>query len=298
MNRKRLRRLLDRYRVTDGMGFRLKHRDPADTGGGLVDEKHSAALLADGVRRLAALQERLYPQDSWALLCVFQAMDAAGKDGTIAHVMSGVNPQGVTVTSFKAPGPDDLAHDFLWRVMRHAPARGQIGIFNRSHYEEVLVVRVHPQLLEAQHLPPSLRGRKLWRHRLEDIAAFERYLARQGFVQLKFFLHISREEQRRRFLDRLDTPSKTWKFSPADLAERAYWDDYQDAYEDAIAATAAPHAPWFVVPANQKWFARLVVVEAMVAALEDLNLRLPAVPPGHAAQLADARRQLLAEGGR
>jgi PPK2 family polyphosphate:nucleotide phosphotransferase len=297
MNPKRLRKLVDRYRVTEGKGFRLKHHDPGDTGGDLVDHADSEALLADGVKRLAALQELLYPQESWALLCLFQAMDAAGKDGTIKHVMSGVNPQGVAVSSFKQPGPEDLAHDFLRRVMRRLPARGQIGIFNRSHYEEVLVVRVHPDLLARQHLPEALAGKKIWQHRLDDIAAFERYLARQGFVQLKFFLHLSPEEQRRRFLARLDTPDKTWKFSASDIAERAHWDAYQDAYEEAIAATATAHAPWFVVPADHKWFARLVVVEAMVAALEDLDLKPPSMPPEHAEQLAAARRQLEAEDG-
>ena len=297
MTPKKLRNLVARYRITDGKGFRLKHHDPADSGGDLVDHTQSEALLADGVNRLSALQELLYPQESWALLCLFQAMDAAGKDGTIKHVMSGVNPQGVTVTSFKQPGPDDLAHDFLWRVMRRAPMRGQIGIFNRSHYEEVLVVRVHPDMLHRQHLPESLNGKKIWQHRLDDIAAFEKYLARQGLVQLKFFLHISKEEQRRRFLARLDTPNKTWKFSASDIAEREHWDAYQDAYEAAIAATAAPHAPWFVVPANHKWFARLIVVEAMVAALEDLELKPPVMPPEHATQLAVARQQLEAEDG-
>jgi PPK2 family polyphosphate:nucleotide phosphotransferase len=292
---RRLRKLVERYRVTSGKGFRLKHHDPADTGGPLVDHAHSEALLSAGVQRLAELQEHLYPQQSWALLCLFQAMDAAGKDGTIKHVMSGVNPQGVTVTSFKQPGPEELAHDFLWRVSRHLPMRGQIGIFNRSHYEEVLAVRVHPEFLERQHLPPTLNGKKIWRHRLDDIAAFESYLARQGLVQLKFFLHLSRDEQRRRFLARLDTPSKNWKFSASDIAERAHWDAYQDAYEDAIAATASPHAPWFVVPADHKWFARLVVVEAMIEALEDLDLQPPRMSPEQLAALAEARRQLESE---
>jgi PPK2 family polyphosphate:nucleotide phosphotransferase len=295
MKRKDLRKLIERYRVTDGKGFRLKHFDPADTGGHLVAREHSEALLADGVQRLAALQRLLYPQDQWALLCLFQAMDAAGKDGTISHVMSGVNPQGVSVTSFKQPGPEDLSHDFLWRVMRHLPMRGQIGIFNRSHYEEVLVVRLHPELLARQHLPPAVEGKNLWKHRLEDIAAFERYVSRQGLVILKFFLHLSKAEQKRRFLARLDTPGKNWKFSPADIAERARWDEYQDAYEEAIAATAADHAPWFVVPADSKWFARLVVVEAMVAALEDLDLKLPELSAEDRTRLAEARRALEAE---
>ena len=290
-----LRHLVDRYRVTDGEKFRLKHFDPGDTAGDLIDREQSEVLLADGVRRLSALQKLLYPQDQWALLCLFQAMDAAGKDGTISHVMSGVNPQGVTVTSFKQPGPEDLAHDFLWRVARRLPARGQIGILNRSHYEEVLVVRVHPELLARQHIPPALDGKTIWKHRLEDIAAFERYLTRQGVVVLKFFLHLSKAEQKQRFLARLDTPEKNWKFSPADVAERLHWDEYQTAYEEAIAATATPHAPWFVVPADHKWFSRLVVVEAMVAALEDLGLHLPVMGPEDHARLAEARRQLEAE---
>jgi len=206
-----------------------------------------------------------------------------------------VDPQGVTVTSFKQPGPEELAHDFLWRVMRHVPTRGQIGIFNRSHYEEVLVVRLHPELLARQHLPDTVTGKKLWEHRLKDIAAFERYLPRQGLVLCKFFLHLSKAEQKRRFLARLDTPDKNWKFSAADIAERAYWDEYQELYEDAIGATAAPHAPWFVVPADHKWFTRIVVVEAMVAALEDLDLRLPEPTAEERARLEEARQQLEAE---
>jgi PPK2 family polyphosphate:nucleotide phosphotransferase len=292
MKPKQIRKLLDRYRVTDGKGFRLKDHDPADTAEDIVDRTLSEALLANGVRRLEALQELLYPQNAWALVCVLQAMDAAGKDGTIKHVMSGVNPQGVSVTSFKQPGPEDLAHDFLWRVMRRLPQRGQIGIFNRSHYEEVLVVRVHEDLLARQHLPPELNGKKIWQHRLEDIANFERYLSRQGFVILKFFLNISQEEQKRRFLARLDTPDKNWKFSAADLAERQHWDDYMAAYDEAIGATAAPHAPWFVVPADYKWFSRLIVVEAMVAALEDLDLRPPQISAEQRARLDEARREL------
>jgi PPK2 family polyphosphate:nucleotide phosphotransferase len=297
VTRKELRRLVERFRVTDGKGFRLKRFDPADVAEDIVDHAQSEALLASGVERLAALQRLLYPQNSWALLCLFQAMDAAGKDGTIAHVMSGVNPQGVTVTGFKQPSSDELAHDFLWRVLRHVPARGQIGIFNRSHYEEVLTVRVHPEALAHQHLPPALTGKKIWTRRLEDIAAFERYLARQGIAQCKFFLHLSKAEQKRRFLARLDTPEKNWKFSAADIAERAYWDDYQDAYEEAIAATATKDAPWFVVPADHKWLCRLVVVETMVAALEDLDLKSPEPSAEDRVRLAEARRQLEAEDG-
>ncbi len=297
MTPKDIRRLLDRYRITAAKGFHLRDHDPTDNGGDLVNHSESEALLADGVRRLAELQPLLYAQDSWTMLCTFQAMDAAGKDGTIKHVMSGVNPQGVQVTSFKQPGPEELAHDYLWRIARRLPERGHIGIFNRSHYEEVLVVRVHPELLQHQHLPVRRNGKKIWKHRLDDIAAFEKYLSRQGFVVLKFFLNISREEQKQRFLARLDTPDKNWKFSSADIAERDHWDAYMAAYQDAIAATAAPHAPWYVVPGNHKWFARLMVVEAMVAALEDLGLHLPEVSAEERARLAEGRRKLEAEDG-
>jgi PPK2 family polyphosphate:nucleotide phosphotransferase len=247
------------------------------------------------VHRLAALQEKLYAQNEWAMLCVLQAMDAAGKDGTISHVMSGVNPQGVRVTCFKAPGPEELAHDFLWRANRALPERGHIGIFNRSHYEEVLVVRVHPEVLERQHLPDEVLGKRMWDQRLEAIAAFERYLTRQGMVVLKFFLNVSRREQKRRFLERLEEKDKHWKFSAGDLAERAFWDDYQHAYEAAIAATAAPHAPWFVVPADNKWFTRLIVVAAMIEALEALDLTLPALSPDQEAALEAARKKLESE---
>ena len=292
MQSKHMRQLIDRYRVTSGDGVRLSRSDPGST---LIDHAASAALLADGVQRLANLQSLLYPQNSWALLCLLQGMDASGKDGIIRHVMSGVNPQGVSVTSFKTPGPEELAHDFLWRVSRRLPERGQIGIFNRSHYEEVLAVRVHPEWLARQHLPPGLDGKRIWHNRLEDIAAWELYLSRQGIVLLKFFLHISKEEQRRRLLDRLETPGKAWKFSTADISERSRWDAYQTANEQAIAATAAGHAPWYVVPADHKWFARLVVVEAMIAALEDLDLKPPTVPDAQKAEIASAKRALETE---
>jgi PPK2 family polyphosphate:nucleotide phosphotransferase len=294
---KRVKRLLERYRVTSGKGFRLKDYDPDDVALGHIDKAEADELLAAGVRRLAAQQELLYPHASWALLCIFQAMDAAGKDSTIKHVMSGVNPQGVQVTSFKAPGPEELAHDFLWRISRNLPERGRIGIFNRSHYEEVLVVRVHKELLQRQRLPDALDGPHLWQHRLEDIAAFERYLARQGTVVLKFFLNISRAEQKRRFLERLDDPVKNWKFSAADIAERSYWDAYMEAYEEAIAATAAPHAPWYMVPGNSKWFARVVVVEAMIEALEALGLKPVEMPAPDRTRLNEARQKLEAETG-
>jgi PPK2 family polyphosphate:nucleotide phosphotransferase len=285
-------KLLARYRIIDGKDFRLKDHDPADVAPDLVDHRDSEMLLKQGVRRLAELQPLLYAHHSWSLLCVFQAIDAAGKDSTISHVMTGVNPQGVQVTSFKVPGPEALDHGFLWRISRALPPRGHIGIFNRSHYEEVLVPRVHAEVLERQHLPERLVTKKIWQHRLADIAAFERYLSRQGMVILKFFLHLSRAEQKRRFLDRMDEPWKNWKFSPADVAERGHWDEYMAAYEEAIAATADERAPWFVVPADNKWFTWLVVVQAMIEALEELELKAPALPPEDEARLADARRLL------
>ena len=296
VKRKLAKRLLERYRITDGKGFRLKNHSPDDVAEDLVARNESQSLLADGVSRLSALQELLYPHASWALLCIFQAMDAAGKDGTIKHVMSGVNPQGVQVTSFKAPGPEELAHDFMWRIWRKLPERGHIGIFNRSHYEEALVVRVHKELLHAQRLPAELDGKRIWEHRLADIAAFERYLTRQGTLVQKFFLNISLAEQKRRFIERLDDPGKNWKFSASDIAERAHWDAYMEAYEAAIGATAAAHAPWYVVPANNKWFARLVVVEAMIEALEGLELKPMEMPAPDRIRLDEARRRLMEEG--
>ena len=292
MNGKQIRKLLERTRLTAGNGFRLRDHDPDDTAPKVVREAEAEALLATGVERLSELQAQLYAQSTWSLLCVFQAMDAAGKDGTIKHVMSGVNPQGVHVYSFKAPSSDELDHDFLWRVNRELPNRGHIGIFNRSHYEEVLVTRVHPKLIDNQDLPPALRDKHFWRDRLGDIANWEGYLARQGTVVLKFFLNISRAEQKQRFLDRIDKPKKHWKFRPEDVDERAHWDAYMDAYEDAIRATATPQAPWFIVPANSKWFARLVVVSAMIDALERMNLEAPRMSPTDAARMIEARRTL------
>ena len=274
---KKIRRVIDRFRVTDGKGFRLKHHDPADTAGTLLDKPEAAFLQQWGVEQLAKLQERLYADGRWALLCVFQATDAAGKDGTIKHVMSGVNPQGVQVSSFKSPGPEQLTHDYLWRIHAALPERGKIGIFNRSHYEEVLAVRVHPEFLDKQRLPDAVRGKKFWAHRMEDIVNFERYLSRQGIVVLKFYLNVSKEEQKRRLLARLEEPEKNWKFSASDLAERGHWDDYVEAAEEAIAATAAPHAPWFVVPADNKWFTRLFTVAAIVETLQGLDLKFPEV---------------------
>jgi PPK2 family polyphosphate:nucleotide phosphotransferase len=291
---KELSGILDRIRVTDGRAFRLRDHDPADTAGHIVSHADEPALLADGVARLSELQELLYAQHSWSLLCVFQAMDAAGKDGTIKHVMSGVNPQGVQVTAFKAPGPEALDHDFLWRVVRELPERGRIGIFNRSHYEEVLVVRVHPDILARQRLPERLVTKHIWQHRLEDIAAFERHLARQGTVILKFFLNVSRQEQKRRFLERLDHPDKNWKFSAADIAERGHWDEYMAAYQDAIAATATEYAPWYIVPADHKSLARLMVVSAMIEALDGIGLTTPKLSEQEKLRLAEARRTLTA----
>ncbi len=292
MGRKPLHALHTRYRIRDGAKFRLADCDPDDTCG--LDQDKAKEQLAKGVAKLSDLQRQLYADGRWALLAVFQAMDAGGKDGTIRHVMSGVNPQGVSVTSFKQPGPADLAHDYLWRVHAALPERGHIGIFNRSHYEEVLVTRVHPTVLEAQKLPRPLDAASdaghFWRHRYKDIRHFERYIARQGIVPLKFFLHISAEEQRKRLLARLDDAAKFWKFSPGDLKERALWDQYQLAYEEAIINTARPDAPWFAVPANNKWFARLVVVEVVIEAIERLSLSPP--EPSDEAALAAARRKL------
>ena len=292
MSRKRIAKLLDRYRVTSGEHFRLKHFDPGDTAPDLVDRKDADAMLAHSIAELAELQTQLYAQNRWSLLMVLQAMDTAGKDGTIKHVMTGVNPQGVDVASFKAPSATELEHDFLWRINAALPRRGNICIFNRSQYEDVLVVRVHPEILQHQHLPPERTGHKIWEHRLEDIANFERYLDRQGTVTVKFFLHISREEQKRRLLERLDDPAKHWKFDPNDLKERAYWDQYHEAFEQAIAATATKHAPWYVVPANHKWFAHLVVGEAVIHALKKLDLKQPPLTTERTEILNDAKQQL------
>jgi PPK2 family polyphosphate:nucleotide phosphotransferase len=292
---KSIHHLLKRYRITDGAKFRLADHDPGDTGGKHVREGDSKELLAAGIARLSDLQELLFPHSTWAMLCIFQAMDAAGKDGTIKHVLSGIDPQGVRVTAFKPPSEEELAHDFLWRVARALPARGQIGIFNRSHYEEVLVVRIHPELLAKQGLPRAVHGRKIWENRLDDIRHWESFVARQGTLILKFFLNISLDEQKRRFLERLDNPAKNWKFAPSDIAERQHWDEYMRAYEQAIRATATPDAPWYVVPADQKWYTRLIVVSAMIEALEGLDLKPPAPPPAIKESLAEMRAALAAE---
>jgi PPK2 family polyphosphate:nucleotide phosphotransferase len=291
-----IERFIDPYRVVSGKRFRLKDMDPADTRGlGSESKPQAKQLLAHGVQWLAEQQDKLYAQDRWAVLLVFQAMDAAGKDGTIKHVMSGVNPQGCQVYSFKAPSSEELDHDYLWRCMKCMPERGRIGIFNRSYYEEVLVVRVHEQLLRNQRLPAGLVHKAIWDERLQDIAAFERYLSRNGVVILKFFLHVSRDEQKRRFLERLDLPQKNWKFAAADVRERQHWKEYMHAYEQAIRGTAAQHAPWFVVPADNKWFTRLVVAAAIVEALEKLNLAYPRVDAARRKELAAARKVLEAE---
>ena len=287
------REFVEPFRVSKGTGFRLANVDPADTGRlESEDVDRAKELLALGVEMLAELQDMLYAQDRWSVLLIFQAMDAAGKDGTIKHVMSGVNPQGVEVYSFKQPSHEELDHDFLWRCARRVPERGRIGIFNRSYYEEVLVARVHPEILERQQLPPSLVTKKLWEERYESIVDFERHLARNGTVVLKFFLHVSKAEQKRRFLARLDEPEKNWKFSAGDVMERRHWKAYQSAYQDAIRATASGHAPWLVVPADHKWFTRLVVAAAVVEALLDLDLHYPKVGPEQRRALRAARREL------
>jgi PPK2 family polyphosphate:nucleotide phosphotransferase len=283
------------FRIRNGKGFQLKDFDPGDTRGLKMEKGEAADLLQLGTQWLAEEQDMLYAQDRWSLLLVFQAMDAAGKDSTIKHVMSGVNPQGCQVFSFKQPSREDLAHDFMWRYVTRLPERGRIGIFNRSYYEEVLIVRVHEDILKQQRLPPSFMGKRLWDERLADIAHFEDYLTRQGTVILKFFLHVSREEQKKRFMKRLDKPEKNWKFSTSDVHERKYWSDYMNSFEAAIAATASEQAPWYVVPADNRWFTRLVVAAAIVEAVEKLDLGYPKVSPEQKKELAAARAELVRE---
>jgi PPK2 family polyphosphate:nucleotide phosphotransferase len=283
--------LLEPFRITNGRKFRLADVRPDDTRG-LKSKDEARKALEKGIRHLADLQEKLYAQDQWGVLLIFQAMDAAGKDGAIAHVMSGVNPQGCQVFSFKAPSTEEIDHDFLWRTTRCLPERGRIGIFNRSYYEEVLIVRVHPQILGGQKVPAPLVTKDIWEQRFEDITAFERYLSRQGYLILKFFLHVSKDEQKQRFLTRLEEPEKHWKFSVSDVKEREHWKQYMAAYEDAIRHTAAAHAPWYVVPADRKWFSRLVIAAAVYDALSELDLRFPTVDAGKAHELASARAQL------
>jgi PPK2 family polyphosphate:nucleotide phosphotransferase len=291
----RLRKYVDPFRITKGKGFRLKDFDPGDTCGLQMDKGEAAELLQRGTAWLAEEQDMLYAQDRWSLLLVFQAMDAAGKDGTIKHVMSGVNPQGCQVSSFKQPSSEELDHDFMWRYVRHLPERGRIGIFNRSYYEEVLVVRVHPEILQRQKLPPRLVGKGIWDERLADIARFEDYATRQGTKILKFFLNLSRKEQKKRFMARLDEPEKNWKFSPSDVQERKFWDDYMHAFEEAIAATASKHAPWYIVPADNKWFTRLFVASAIVEAVASLDLAYPKIDAAKKKELAAARVALAGE---
>ena len=273
----RIEKYVDPFRITKGKSFQLRDFDPGDTRGLRLDKGEAADLLQRGTEWLAEEQDMLYAQDRWSLLLVFQAMDAAGKDGTIKHVMSGVNPQGCQVFSFKQPSQEDLNHDFLWRYAKCLPERGRIGIFNRSYYEEVLVVRVHQHILERQKLPPPLVHKRIWDERLFDITHFEDYLTRQGTIILKFFLHVSREEQKKRFMERLNRPDKHWKFSTSDVHERKFWADYMYAFEEAIRATASKHAPWYVVPADNKWFTRLLVAAAIVEAVEKLDLAYPTV---------------------
>jgi len=290
------RELSQPFCVTEGAGFRLRDVDPGDTRGFSSGEKARAReALEIGREALASMQERLYAQDRWSLLVVFQAMDAAGKDSAIKHVMSGVNPQGCEVASFKAPSSEELDHDFLWRCQKRVPARGHIGIFNRSYYEEVLVVRVHSEMLESQKLPESKIDKGIWRQRYEDIRNYERYLSNNGTVVRKMFLHVSRKEQKARFLARLENPEKNWKFSVDDVRERGYWRQYMGAYEDAIRATATPEAPWYVVPADNKWFTHIVVGSAMIDALASLDLKYPRVTASRLKDFAAAKKALLAE---
>lgn len=291
---RRCRKVTSHFRVDKGKDFRLKDVDPGDTLKFTDEDKPKAKeALAMGVQALAELQDKLYAQDKWAVLLIFQAMDAAGKDGAIKHVMSGVNPQGCQVFSFKSPSAEELDHGYLWRCMKVSPNRGHIGIFNRSYYEETLVVRVHPELLQKQKLPPELIGKNIWKERFHDVRNFERYLARNGVVVRKFFLHVSKKEQKRRFLERLEQPEKNWKFSAADLAERGFWDEYQAAYEDMIRHTATAEAPWYVVPADNKWFTRVIVAAAIIETLASLNLNYPRVGADKLKELAAAKRALL-----
>jgi PPK2 family polyphosphate:nucleotide phosphotransferase len=294
---KRARELARPFRISKGKNFRLKDVDPDDTLEFTkeADKPKAKEALATGVMALADLQDKLYAQDKWAVLLIFQAMDAAGKDGAIKHVMSGINPQGCQVYSFKSPSSEDLDHDYLWRCMKCLPNRGHIGIFNRSYYEEVLVVRVHPDFLAKQKLPPKLVGKSIWDERYEDIRNFEQYLARNGVVVRKFFLHVSRKEQKRRFLDRIDDPLKNWKFSSNDASERDYWDDYMKAYEEMIQQTATKEAPWYVVPADNKRFTRIVVAGAVIEALASLDLAYPEVDQSKLKELAAAKKKLLSK---
>src|SRR5215831_18954920 len=281
------------FHVSEGEDFRLKDYHPADTGG-MKDKKEARKILEHSRDLLSEFQEKLYAQDRWSLLLIFQAMDAAGKDGAVKHVMSGINPQGCDVTSFKAPSKEELDHEYLWRAHRVIPSRGKIGIFNRSYYEEVLVVRVHEDLLNGQQLPKELISKRIWEERYEDINNFEKYLTRNGVIVMKFFLHLSKGEQKKRFLERLEMPDKNWKFSMADVKERASWKDYQNAYEEMIQNTATKHAPWYVIPADNKWFTRLAVAGAIIHKLHSLDLQFPEVDEDKKKELAQVRKALLA----
>jgi len=284
----------DRFLASPGEKIRLKDYDPASTGK-FTRKEDAGAKLEEDIKELAALQDILYAQNSHALLIIIQAMDAAGKDGIIKHVMSGINPQGCQVTSFKSPSAEELEHDYLWRCVKALPERGRIGIFNRSYYEEVLVVRVHPDYLAAQRLPKTLQGNEIWKRRFDEINNFEQHLVDNGIVTLKFFLHISKKEQKRRFLERIDTPEKNWKFSPADLAERAHWDDYMKAYEDLFSHTSTPWAPWHIIPADHKWFTRLCVADIIVKCLRSLRLAYPVASDDHKKALLKAKKMLESE---
>jgi len=289
-------RLVQPYRIADGRKFTLKDYRADDTGALKAEDKPRAQeALEVGKEALSQLQDMLYAQDRWSVLLIFQAMDAAGKDGAIKHVMSGINPQGCQVYSFKAPSVEELDHDWLWRCQRVLPERGRIGVFNRSYYEEVLVVKVHPALLETQKLPPELVTRDIWEDRYDDIRAMERHMARNGTLILKFFLNVSRDEQKKRFLERIDEPEKNWKFSASDAKERGHWDEYMDAYQALIRKTSAPHAPWYVVPADNKWYTRAIVAAAIVDGLASLGLHYPRVDAAKRAELAAAKKLLLAE---
>jgi len=292
---KAARKLSKPYRVKEGSPFRLKDIDPGDTGRLKSEDKQRAKeALQTGVDALAELQDILYAQDRWSVLLIFQAMDAAGKDGTIKHVMSGVNPQGCQVSSFKAPSSEDLDHDFMWRCQKQLPERGRIGIFNRSYYEETLVVRVHPELLAKQKVPPELVTKKIWKERFQDIRAFERYLHRNGTIVRKFYLHVSRDEQKKRFLERIENPQKNWKFSSTDAKERGHWDAYMEAYEEMIRATSTADSPWYVVPADNKWYTRVVVAAAIIDALASLDLKYPVVSDAMKKDLLEAKKLLMA----
>ncbi len=293
---KRARKLSEPYRITDGSKFKLKKIDPEDTGDlEDQDKPRSKEVLTEGIEELRELQDKLYAQDKWAVLLVFQAMDAAGKDGAIKHVMSGVNPQGCQIFSFKSPTSEDLDHDYLWRCMKTLPERGRIGIFNRSYYEEVLVVRVHPEFLNGQKIPPELITKDVWNERYKDIRNFEKYLSRNGVVLRKFFLHVSNKEQKKRFLERIDNPDKNWKMSVADAKEREHWKDYMEAYDDMIRNTATPYAPWYVVPADNKWFTRIVVAAAVIDTLASLDLHYPKVDDAKRKELQSVKRALLSQ---